>query len=74
MTRRRIFHTVLVLSVTATLSGCAFGGLNSLPLPGTEGAGAARPYTTLRSPMSVPWSPDSPVMVDDVVVGSVGKI
>lgn len=74
MTRRRIFHTVLVLSVTATLSGCAFGGLNSLPLPGTEGRGSGAAVYHVEIANVGTLESNSPVMVDDVVVGSVGKM
>ncbi|WP_081681906.1 MCE family protein [Mycobacterium sp. URHD0025] len=74
MTRRRIFHTVLVLSVTATLSGCGFGGLNSLPLPGTEGRGSGAAVYHVEIANVGTLESNSPVMVDDVVVGSVGKM
>jgi phospholipid/cholesterol/gamma-HCH transport system substrate-binding protein len=56
------------------VSGCAWQGLNSLPLPGTPGRGAGS--TTLHVELANVGSleSNSPVMMNDVVVGSVGKM
>ena len=61
----------LMLAVAATASGCAFGGLNSLPLPGAVGRGsdATRYHVELANVSTL--EPNSPVLVRDVVVGSV---
>lgn len=72
--RRRLFHTFLVLCVMAPLSGCAFGGLNSLALPGTEGRGPGAAVYHVEIANVGTLESNSPVMVDDVVVGSVGKM
>lgn len=61
----------LLMSVAVTLTGCAFGGLNSLPLPGAVGRGsdATRYHVELANVSTL--EPNSPVLVRDVVVGSV---
>lgn len=57
--------------VASNATGCAFGGLNSLPLPGAVGRGpnATRYHVELANVATL--EPNSPVMVRDVVVGSV---
>ena len=65
--RRR---TTVIMPLTRTLAagctvlicatGCAFQGVNSLPLPGTVGNGKARRRITSSSPMSVRWSRTRP--------------
>lgn len=60
--------------VVLTLTGCAFHGLNSLPLPGAVGRGpGAETYHVLIENVGTLES-NSPVMIDDVVVGSVGRM
>jgi virulence factor Mce-like protein len=60
--------------VVVVATGCAFHGLNSLPLPGTVGDGAdAQIYHAEFANIGTLES-NSPVMVDDVVVGSVRKM
>ncbi|MCW1960030.1 MAG: MCE family protein [Mycobacterium sp.] len=56
------------------LSGCGFGGLNSLPLPGAVGRGsdAATYHVELANVSTL--EPNSPVLVGDVVVGSVNNM
>lgn len=56
------------------LSGCAFGGLNSLDMPGTEGHGRGAYTITVELPDVATLPQNSPVMVDDVTVGSVSGI
>lgn len=53
------------------LSGCEFGGLNSLPMPGTVGHGAGAFTVTVELPDVSTLAQNSPVKVDDVTVGSV---
>jgi phospholipid/cholesterol/gamma-HCH transport system substrate-binding protein len=61
-------------AVALTATGCSFSGLNSLPLPGTVGQGAgAKVYHAEFANIGTLES-NSPVMVNDVVVGSVGKM
>ncbi|WP_165827721.1 MCE family protein [Mycolicibacterium sp. GF69] len=66
---RRLVLTAACIALTAT--GCSFDGLNSLPLPGTVGRGqdAVVYHVTLANVGTL--EPNSPVMVGDVVVGSV---
>ncbi|WP_272870857.1 MCE family protein [Mycobacteroides franklinii] len=62
------------IGVTVVASGCQFNGLNSLSLPGTAGHGS-RSYTiTVELPDVTTLPQNSPVMVDDVTVGSVSGI
>ncbi|SEH62280.1 phospholipid/cholesterol/gamma-HCH transport system substrate-binding protein [Mycolicibacterium rutilum] len=56
------------------LAGCSFGGLNSLNMPGTEGHGRGAFSITVEVPDVATLPQNSPVMVDDVTVGSVSGI
>ena len=56
------------------LSSCAFGGLNSLDMPGTAGHGSGAYTITVELPDVATLPQNSPVMVDDVTVGSVSGI
>ena len=60
--------------VLVTVTGCAFGGLNSVPLPGTvgHGSGAATYHVEIANIGTL--ESNSPVLINDVVVGSVGKM
>lgn len=69
---RRLFVTVLfTLPFTA---GCAFQGLNSLPLPGVVGRESDAVLYHVQIANIGALEPNSPVMLDDVVVGSVGAM
>lgn len=57
--------------VALTATGCSFDGLNSLPLPGTVGTGSDAVVYQLRLANIGTLEPNSPVMVNDVVVGTV---
>ena len=74
--RKEIAHRMPPLGICAvlTLTGCTFNGLNSLPLPGTVGheSGAAT-YRVQFANIGTLES-NSPVLIDDVVVGSVGRM
>lgn len=64
----------LLLALGSTLvvvSGCQFGGLNSLAMPGTEGHGAGSFTITVELPDVSTLPQNSPVLVEDVAVGSV---
>lgn len=56
------------------LAGCQFSGLNSLVMPGTAGHGAGAYSITVEMPDVATLPQNSPVMVDDVTVGSVSGI
>ncbi|MBW0018176.1 MAG: MCE family protein, partial [Mycobacterium sp.] len=63
-----------VAASSLLLAGCNFGGLNSLAMPGTEGHGSGA-YTVTAELSDVATLPqNSPVMLDDVTVGSVSGI
>jgi phospholipid/cholesterol/gamma-HCH transport system substrate-binding protein len=67
---------VLVIGscVALTATGCAFDGLNSLPLPGAVGRGPGANIYHVEIANVNTLESNSPVMIDDVVVGSVGKM
>lgn len=54
-----------------TLTGCAFHGLNSLPLPGTVGRGSDATVYHVELANVGTLESNSPVMIGDVIVGSV---
>lgn len=56
------------------LAGCQFGGLNSISLPGTAGHGSGSYSITVDLADVATLPQNSPVMVDDVTVGSVSGI
>ncbi|WP_420749576.1 MCE family protein [Rhodococcus sp. O3] len=60
--------------VAATVSGCTWDGVNSLPLPGTPGRGEGSYTFTVEMADVGTLESNSPVMIDDVVVGSVGRM
>ncbi len=64
----------VLTAVALTVTGCSFEGLNSVPLPGAVGRGPdATTYHVDIANVGTLES-NSPVMIDDVVVGSVGSI
>jgi phospholipid/cholesterol/gamma-HCH transport system substrate-binding protein len=69
---RRVF--VVGCCVVLTATGCAFHGLNSLPLPGAVGRGPGANIYHVELPNVGTMESNSPVMIDDVVVGSVGAM
>lgn len=75
ITRRSLTRltAVAVCSVT-TLTGCAFHGLNSLPLPGTVGRGADATVYHVELANIGTLEANSPVMIGDVIVGSVSRM
>lgn len=56
------------------LAGCQFNGLNSLAMPGTRGHGSGAFTITVDVADVATLPQNSPVMVDDVTVGSVSGI
>jgi virulence factor Mce-like protein len=55
-------------------TGCAFHGLNSLPLPGAVGRGPDADIYHVQLANVITMESNSPVMIDDVVIGSVGPM
>jgi phospholipid/cholesterol/gamma-HCH transport system substrate-binding protein len=64
----------IVSCVMLTVTGCAFHGLNSLPLPGAVGRGPGADIYHVEIPNVGTMESNSPVMIDDVIVGSVGTM
>jgi phospholipid/cholesterol/gamma-HCH transport system substrate-binding protein len=60
--------------VMLTVSGCAFHGLNSIPLPGAVGRGPDADIYHVELANVLTMESNSPVMMNDVVVGSVGPM
>jgi phospholipid/cholesterol/gamma-HCH transport system substrate-binding protein len=67
-------RAVAISSVALLVSGCQFGGLNSVDMPGTAGHGRGSYTVTVEMPDVATLPQNSPVMVDDVTVGSVSGI
>ena len=69
---RKMLGLLLALILLAT--GCTFRGVNSVALPGTVGSGpgACRYYLEVGNVATL--EPNSPVMLDDVTVGTVRAI
>jgi phospholipid/cholesterol/gamma-HCH transport system substrate-binding protein len=57
-----------------TATGCAFHGLNSLPLPGAVGRGSGANVYHVEIANVGTLESNSPVMIDDVIVGHVGPM
>jgi phospholipid/cholesterol/gamma-HCH transport system substrate-binding protein len=76
MMRGKVFRGVAVAVVSAgVLSGCAdWQGLNSLPLPGVQGAGPGAFVIQAQMPDVDNIEPNSRVRVGDVNVGHVKRI
>lgn len=73
--RRRAAMGLAALALTAVvLSGCGWRGLNSLPLPGTEGGGPGSYLIQAQVPNVNNIEPNSRVRVGDVNVGNVTGI
>jgi phospholipid/cholesterol/gamma-HCH transport system substrate-binding protein len=75
--RNRRRGTAAVLAATliaAAASGCGWHGLNSLPLPGTQGEGPGAFTIQAQMPDVNNLQPNSRVRVGDVNVGTVTKI
>ena len=74
LTSRAAARTVAISAGATLLASCSFGGLNSLNMPGTAGHGPGSYKITVALPDVATLPQNSPVMVDDVTVGSVSGI
>jgi phospholipid/cholesterol/gamma-HCH transport system substrate-binding protein len=63
-----------VLVMVAMLSGCGWRGLNTLPLPGTQGDGTGAFTIQAQMPDVNNIQPNTRVRVGDVNVGTIAKI
>jgi phospholipid/cholesterol/gamma-HCH transport system substrate-binding protein len=71
---RRAAASLVLIVVVAGISGCGWRGLNSLPLPGTQGNGPGSFVIQAQMPDVNNIQPNSRVRVADVTVGHVTKI
>jgi phospholipid/cholesterol/gamma-HCH transport system substrate-binding protein len=71
---RRIGAIAVAAMTAASMSGCSWRGLNSLPLPGTQGHGAGAFTIQAQMPDVFNLQQNSRVRVGDVNVGTVTKI
>jgi phospholipid/cholesterol/gamma-HCH transport system substrate-binding protein len=69
---RRLVAAATCVALTAT--GCAFQGINSLPLPGVVGRGSDAHVYHVEIANIATLESNSPVLMNDVVVGSVGAM
>jgi phospholipid/cholesterol/gamma-HCH transport system substrate-binding protein len=74
MTNRLRRLVITAACVAVSVSGCSFGGLNSLPLPGAVGRGPSATTYHVELANVATLEPNSPVLVGDVVVGSVNAM
>ncbi|MGV0643381.1 MCE family protein [Mycolicibacterium sp. XJ2546] len=70
----RLTAAALAVTLTASLSGCGWRGLNTLPMPGTEGHGPGAYTIQAQLPDVNNIQQNSRVRVGDVTVGNVTKI
>ncbi|WP_236984542.1 MULTISPECIES: virulence factor Mce family protein [Mycobacterium] len=71
---QRIAAGILSVAAIAMTSGCGWRGVNSLPLPGTEGNGPGAYDVQAQMPDVSNVQPNSRVRVGDVTVGHVSRI
>lgn len=64
----------LAITVLVAVSGCGWRGVNSLPLPGTEGGGPGAYRVQAQLPEVTNLQENSRVRVGDVTVGNVSRI
>lgn len=73
--RARVLATsAIALTFSLAVTGCEWNGLNSVPLPGTEGGGEGAYTVQIQMPNVTTMSQNSPVRVNDVTVGAVTGI
>ncbi|MEW5808720.1 MAG: MCE family protein [Actinomycetota bacterium] len=72
--RKRLAVAAAMMCAPMLMTSCAFQGITSLPLPGTvgRGPGADTYHVELNSVSSL--EPNAPVLIGDVVVGSIRRI
>jgi len=74
MSKRPRTAIAVVATLVAAVSGCGWQGLNSLPLPGTQGTGPGAYQIQAQMPDVTNIQPNSRVRVNDVTVGTVTRI
>ncbi|MFC9978561.1 MCE family protein [Gordonia sp. NPDC127522] len=71
---RGLWMTVALLCVSVLAAGCQWQGINSVALPGTAGTGSDDYQITVEIADVGTLSQNSPVLINDVEVGSVGPM
>ncbi|MDG3015126.1 MCE family protein [Speluncibacter jeojiensis] len=71
---RRIALCAAAVASTLAISACNWNGLNSLPMPGTQGTGDGSFTVTAVMPSVGTLTQNSPVKIHDVTVGSIRDI
>jgi phospholipid/cholesterol/gamma-HCH transport system substrate-binding protein len=74
LSRRRLAVYLVMVVVFAVITGCGWRGLNSVPLPGTQGRGPGSYEITAQMPDVSNLQQNARVRVADVTVGTVTKI
>lgn len=72
--RRLLAAGALGATLLLTGAGCAWDGLNSLPLPGAQGTGDGAYEVTIEMPDVTTITRNSPVRVNDVNVGAIAAM
>ncbi|MFI1239480.1 MCE family protein [Nocardia salmonicida] len=72
--QRMLAGLAVGVAVTLGATGCQWDGLNSLPMPGSEGRGPGSYTVRIQMPNVTTLTRNSPVRVDDVEVGTVTGI
>ncbi|GAC68071.1 MlaD family protein [Gordonia soli] len=72
---KRLLRVVVALvAVLVGATACAFDGLNSMPIPGSQGTDSGAYQISAVIPTAAGLNTNAPVMIDDATVGSVGTI
>ncbi|MFC6009970.1 MCE family protein [Nocardia lasii] len=72
--QRMLAGLAVGVAVTLGATGCQWDGLNSLPMPGSEGTAPGSYTVRIQMPNVTTLTRNSPVRVDDVEVGNVTGI
>lgn len=72
--RKRVAGLAIGIAIALGTTGCQYDGLNSLPMPGSAGAGEGAWQVKIQMPNVTTLTRNSPVRVNDVTVGSVSGI
>ncbi|KUH67677.1 mammalian cell entry protein [Mycolicibacterium novocastrense] len=71
---KALLRSLAGIGIAVTVAGCAFQGWNSIPLPGAVGRGPGAAVYHVQVADVGTMESNSPVMIDDVIVGSIGKM
>jgi phospholipid/cholesterol/gamma-HCH transport system substrate-binding protein len=74
MRRQHSYVATVVLACALLVSGCSFGGINQMVLPGGKGTGSGALHVTVDLPDVGTLTPNAQVKVGDIAVGTVTAI